>query len=164
MKRLSDGDKTSFETIYAQTCKMVYYIALSILKERDLAEDAMQSAYFNVVKNAGQYKDGTSVLAWIAKIARNEALKLKRTRVRESYVDETENADLFGTGQADDYGLLIDMARKLLAEDEFAVLLLVVAQGYKRKEIAEMLDMPISTVTWKYNNAINKMREALRDR
>lgn len=164
MTRLSQGDKSAFEKIYSLTSNTVYYVALSIVKERALAEDVMQSAYLSVLKNADKYRAGSNAKAWIARIARNEALNLKRSRVREEYVDELENPELFGTEQTDDYGLLIDMARKMLPSDELAVLLLAMSEGYKRREIAQMLEMPVSTVTWKYNNAINKMREALRDR
>ena len=164
MTRLSKGDKSTFESIYGQTRNTVYYIALSIVKERSLAEDVMQSAYLSVLKNAGSYRAGSNAKAWIARIARNEALNLKRSRAHEEYMDETENLTLFGSEQTDDYGLLVDMARKMLPSDELAVLLMAMSEGYKRREIAEMLDMPVSTVTWKYNNAINKMRQALRDR
>lgn len=33
---------------------------------------------------------------------------------------------------------------------------------YKHREIAEMLNLPIGTVTWKYNNAIKKLKEAIK--
>lgn len=164
MTRLSEGDKSAFEKIYSLTSKTVYYVALSVVRERALAEDVMQSTYLNVLKFARQYRKGSNAKAWIARITRNEALNLRRSNVREEYVDETENAELFGTEQTDDYGLLIDMARKLLTTDELAVLLMAMSEGYKRREIAEILDMPVSTVTWKYNKAIEKMREALKDR
>lgn len=161
MTKLSKGDQTAFESIYGQTRKTVYYIALSVLKDWSLAEDVMQSVFLNVLKNAGQYRAGTNAAAWIARIARNEALNLKKQRGFESYVDESEHLKTFGTNSTDDYGLLIDTARKILPEDECAILMLVAADGYKRREIAEMLDMPVSTVTWKYKNAVNKMKEAL---
>ena len=161
MTKLSNGDQTAFESIYGQTRKTVYYIALSVLKDWSLAEDVMQSVFLNVLKNAGQYRAGTNAAAWIARIARNEALNLKKQRGFEKYVDESENLKTFGASTTDDYGLLIDLARKILPEDECAVLMLAAADGYKRREIAEMLDMPVSTVTWKYKNAVKKMRGAL---
>ena len=68
---------------------------------------------------------------------------------------------VFGISEPDTYGELIDLAKRLLADDEFSILMLVTACGYKRKEIGKMLDMPISTVTWKYKNALLKMRNAL---
>ena len=41
--------------------------------------------------------------------------------------------------------------------------MLVAVCGYKRREIGEMLSVPTPTVTWKYNNAVSKMRKALKD-
>ena len=33
--------------------------------------------------------------------------------------------------------------------------------GYKRREVAEMTGMPVSTVTWKNNEALKKLKAAL---
>lgn len=163
MKKLSGGDESAFEQIYAQTRKTVYYIALSVVKERALAEDVMQNVYLSVLKNAGQYRAGTNASAWIARITRNEALKVLKSRVRVSYVDERQNLNVFGTQQTDDYNLLIDLAKKILTEDEFVILMLITAAGYKRREISEMLEIPVPTVTWKFNKAIEKMRKSLEE-
>ena len=164
MKNLADGKQEAFEGIYAKTQKTVFYIALSIIKERSLAEDIMQSTYLNLLRHASQYRRGTNASAWIAKITRNEALKALKKRGREQYVDETQNLNLFGTGQTDDYELLIDLARRLLPEEEFVILMLVTAAGYKRREIAKMLETPLPTVTWKYKRALEKLREALNEK
>ena len=161
MKKLSGGDESAFEQVYAKTRKTVFYIALSIVKERALAEDVMQNVYLSVLKNAAQYRAGTNAVAWIARITRNEALKTVKSRGRVSYVDEEQNLNMFGTQQTDDYSLLIDLAKKILDEDEFVILMLVTASGYKRREISEILDMPLPTVTWKFNCALDKMRKSL---
>ncbi|MCM1237441.1 MAG: RNA polymerase sigma factor [Ruminococcus flavefaciens] len=163
MKKLSGGEESAFEEIYAQTRKTVYYIALSIVKERALAEDVMQNVYLSVLRNAAQYRAGTNAAAWIAKISRNEALKIQKSRARVSYVDERENIAVFGTQQTDDYSLLIDLAKRILPEDEFVILMLITAAGYKRREISQMLDIPVPTVSWKFNRAIEKMRKSLEE-
>ena len=163
MKRLSGGDASALESIYQKTHKAVYYTALSILKERSLAEDVMQTTYLKVIKNAKKYKSGTNVAAWVTSICRNEALNLKKKRGRETYVDERENVSLFGTQNTDDYGLIIDLARRTLPQDEFEILLLTAAAGYKRREIAEMLSLPVSTVTYKLGVATEKMLKALEE-
>ena len=161
MTKLSSGNMTVFEEIYSRTRKTVYYVALSILRNRSLAEDAMQSVFLSVLKNAKGYSAGTNAAAWITRIARNESLNIKKKYRFEDSVDESENLKIFGESNTDDYGLLTDLARWVLPEDEFTILLLVAVEGYKRRELAEMLDMPVSTVTWKYNNAIDKMKEVL---
>ena len=43
--KLAAGDQTAFDEIYNRTRKTVYYIALSYLRERMLAEDVMQTVY-----------------------------------------------------------------------------------------------------------------------
>ena len=161
MKKLMNGDASAFDEVYNQTRKSVYYVALSILRDKALAEDIMQTTYMRVLKNIHSYALGTNAAAWIIKIAKNEAINMKKVRMREQSVDEYENLALFGVNEPDTYGELIDLAKRLLDDDEFSILMLVTACGYKRKEIGKMFDMPTPTVTWKYQNALLKIRKAL---
>ena len=161
IKKFINGDASAFDEIYNRTRTSVYYVALSVLRDKALAEDVMQTTYMRVLKNIQSYTLGTNAAAWIVKIAKNEALNVKKVRMREQYVDERENPALFGVYEPDSCGELTDMAKRLLPDDEFSILMLVSVCGYKRKEIGKMLDMPIPTVTWKYQNALSKMRRAL---
>lgn len=161
IKKFMNGDASAFDEIYNRTRKSVYYVALSILRDKALAEDVMQTTYLRVLKNIQSYALGTNASAWIIKIAKNEAINMKKVRMREQSVDEYENPTLFGVNEPDTYGELIDLAKRLLADDEFSILMLITACGYKRKEIGKMFDMPTPTVTWKYQNALLKIRNAL---
>ncbi len=160
---LAEGDKSAFEKMYHGTYRTVFYIALSVVKDRALAEDVSQNVYLNVVRKVTTYRKGSNPAAWIARIARNEAIDLRRKRMREECIDEQESPTRFGTVETDDYGLLIDLAKRILPDDEFSILMLVTAEGYKRREIAGMLKIPLPTVTWKYNRAIRAMQKALKD-
>lgn len=161
--QLGKGDLSVFDEIYRMTQGAVYYITLSVLRERSLAEDAMQSCYLKVIAAARRYRGGTNANAWICKIAKHEAIDLRRKRAREYSVDPCGSEHLFPAYGADGYGELIDLARKTLKEGEFSVLMLV-AEGYKRREIAAMLSIPVPTVTWRYQRALDKLKEALRRR
>ena len=46
---VSVGDVSAFESIYKKTQKAVYYTALSVLMDRSLAEDVMQTTYLKVI-------------------------------------------------------------------------------------------------------------------
>lgn len=163
MKQLARGDVSAFESIYKKTQKAVYYTALSVLMDRSLAEDVMQTTYLKVIKSASSYRAGTDAVAWIKRICRNEAMNLKKKRGHETYIDERENAAMFGTEQTEDYGLLVDLAKRTLPQEEFEILILVAAAGYTRREVAELKNIPISTVTYKLNCATGKMIKALQD-
>ena len=162
LKRIAAGDMSSFDALYAETKGMVYYIALSILKERSLAEDVMQTCYLKILRHADKFKAGTNAAAWIGRIAKNEALDVLRRRKREHLVDVGESEHLFPTYSVDESSHLIDLAKKVLKGGEFAVVMLV-AEGYKRREIAHMLQIPLPTVTWRYNQAIKKLQHAIRE-
>lgn len=161
LQRLARGDDSGFEEFYRATKGMMYHIALGVLGEKSLSEDAMQSAYLKIVSNAARYRPGSNPTAWAARIVKNEALNLKKSRMREYFVDEQENLALFGA-RPDDYGLLTDVARRTLSEEEFTVLMLAAVDGYRRREIAAMLGVPIATVTWRYQRALHKLRHALK--
>ena len=115
--KLAAGDQTAFDEIYNRTRKTVYYIALSYLRERMLAEDVMQTVYLKVLGSASRYRRGTNGAAWIARITRNEAIDLLRRRSRELSVDERADPLPFGVHRVDDYGLLIDLARRILKRE-----------------------------------------------
>ena len=129
IKKFINGDASAFDEIYNRTRKSVYYVAFSVLRDKALAEDVMQTTYMRVLKNIHGYTLGTNASAWIVKIAKNEAINVKKVRMREQSVDEYENLSLFGACEPDTYGELIDLAKRLLADDEFSVLLLVTDGG-----------------------------------
>lgn len=164
LKKFAQGDASDFEAFYLATKRLMYHVALGVLGDRGLAEDAMQTAYIKILQSASSYRTGTKAQAWIARIVKNVALDEKRKRQREHFVDEQEDFALFGTAHPDEYGLLTDVARRTLSEDEFTVLMLVAVDGYKRREVASMLSIPLPTVTWKYHRALAKMRQALEDK
>ena len=160
LKNIAAGNMSAFDVLYEETKRTVYYIALSVVRERSLAEDVMQNCYLKVILNAAKYKKGTNAAAWIAKIAKNEALDVRRRRQREHSVDTAESEHLFGTYEMEESPSLLGLAKRILKEGEFAVVMLV-SEGYKRREIAHMLQIPIPTVTWRYNQAIKKLRQAM---
>ena len=51
IKKFINGDTSAFDDIYNLTQKSVYYVALSILRDKALAEDVMQTTYMRMLKN-----------------------------------------------------------------------------------------------------------------
>lgn len=47
----TEEDKIKFVTLYEKYRKLMFYIANDILKDTDLAEDAVQEAFFRIAKN-----------------------------------------------------------------------------------------------------------------
>ncbi len=157
--RIKDGDMSAFDQLYNETSKGVYFMALSVLKDYGLAEEIMQETYIRMLKNLDSFDNSKNAMNWLLTMAKNLAINLYNRNKREIVTDPSLIAPdrqytMRDTG-------LIDMALKNLTSTEFSVLTLCELKGYKRREVAEMLDMPIGTVTWHYNKALKKLREIL---
>ncbi len=155
---------TGLDEIYREMEKAVFLVAYSYLKDKYLAEDVRQEVFVKVAQNISGYRKGTNAKAWILTIAKNLSLNLLKKR-RECFVDFTENESLYGTYSVEDRGgdNLIERARDILSQEQFEIVYLVVVAGYKRREIAEYLQMPIGTVTWKYNESLKLLKNAFKE-
>lgn len=160
VKRLQNGDMSVFDVIYHETRSLVYYTALQILKDRSLAEDMMQDAYLKALEKIHSFKPSYSFKSWIVMIARNLSINEYNRRKRELRFDINEDEYIFGSEDSSSEQRLIvrDMLESLDDEEQEIVILHVIGE-LKHREIAAMLKKPLGTITWKYNQAINKLKD-----
>jgi RNA polymerase sigma-70 factor (ECF subfamily) len=167
MCKLQDGDGNALGEIYDLTSRGVFSFVLPIIKDYQLAEDIMQQTYIRLYKSIQTYQKNTNPTNWILTIAKNVAYSEIKKRKQEYSCDfslESFQPDGIVTLDPDIDAPTIALANKILFEEEFRIVLLYVVGEYKHREIAKMLNLPIGTVTWKYNEAIKKIRIAYEKR
>ena len=160
VEMLKRGDMRAFDYIYERTNRSVYFTALYILHDKMHAEDVMQETYVKALSAIAQYRAGTNFTAWLRSIGRSLALTHIRRYSKEVATDFEEDAYKYGVKETE-LPFIFDIAADVLAEDEYEIIMLCHVAGYKRREVAEMLGMPIGTVTWKNNEALKKLRAKL---
>ncbi len=162
--QIKKGKKQAMQDLYEQTRRGVFAFILPYLHDTQLTEDVMQDTYIKVMDNIHQYQLTTNGMNWILTIARNTALNLIKVRDRETQVErDTLEATLPSSQDIYELGSpVITLAKKILDQDEQKILFLYAISEYKHREIALMMNMPIGTITWKYNQAIKKMKGALK--
>ncbi len=158
--KLKNGDMSAFDYVYKHTNRSVYFTALYIVRDKMTAEDVLQETFIKAVSSIGQYKSGTNFTAWITSVGRSIALNHIKKRRREILTDFEEDEYRYGREDAD-VPYIFDLAAKILTEEEYRIVMMCQVAGYKRREAAELLDMPIGTVTWKFNEAIKKLKQNL---
>lgn len=84
---VAEGFAGCLDGIYEEAGGQMFAVALGILRDRALAEDAVHDSLIKIAKFAHKYKKGTSALAWIMTIVRNTALDLAKKRKREVSFD-----------------------------------------------------------------------------
>ncbi len=159
MKKLKDGDLSAFELLYETASKSVYYMALSVLKDSFAAEEVMQDTFIRALNNLDKLDENMNAMNWLLTISKNLAINRYRKMKREVAVDPADLLD--SRVHCDEDGSLIDFAMRNLSETEFRILMLCELDGFKRREVARMLGMPLSTVTWHYRQALKLLKNLL---
>lgn len=160
IERLKGGDSSAFDYIYEQTNRSVYFAALYIVRDKMYAEDILQETYIRAMTSLGQYKSGTNFTAWLCTIGKSIALNHVKKYKREVPTDFDADSYKYG-GTETQLPYIFDVAASILTADEYEILMLCQVAGYKRREVAAMLGMPIGTVTWKNNEALKKLKRHL---
>lgn len=109
-----------------------------------------------ILKNIDSYIPNANPLAWMLQISKNITINVhnKNSRIdlnpfpinREFYTNNTENKDILAYLLSN-----IDCLSR-------RIVILHLVGGYKHKEIAQMLNIPITSVHWRYQAAIKKLR------
>ncbi|MBE6917380.1 MAG: RNA polymerase sigma factor [Ruminococcaceae bacterium] len=158
--RMAKGDTQALEQLYRAAAPGVYAYALSILKNSHDAQDVLQDTFLTVHSSAASYRSQEKPMAWILTIAKNLCYK----RLKELQRSGTASLDGFALVDnrvSTDDKLVIEACMNVLSDEERQIVVLHAVSGFKHREIARMLSLPLSTVISKYHRALKKMKASL---
>lgn len=159
--KVAKGDNTAFEELYRLTKSGIYGFALSMLKSPTDAEDVLHDTYLSIHASAYMYASEGKPMAWLITIAKNHCFKVFRNR---KWNDEKE-LDQNTVDEAPDFALAADEKWVLeeflstLSDDERQIIMLHAVAGFKYREIADLLNMKLSTVLSKHHRGLKKLKE-----
>lgn len=154
---LQQNNQNALETVYKLTHKSVFSISLSIVNNYEEACDLTQQTYLKIKEKIDLYRPNTNAYAWVFTITRNLSINESKKRAREVCTDFDANPF---EGEHKELQIpVFKIAKQILSPDELSVVLLYAVSGYKHREIAEMLEKPLGTVLWMYQNALNKLKK-----
>ena len=161
--RMAKGDTHGLELLYRVAAPGVYAYALSILKNSHDAEDILQEVFLSIYSNASTYVPQGKPMAWILTITKN--LCYKRLAELQRHIktppDEWDGFTARQNAMTSDDKLIIEACMKILSDEERQIVIMHAVSGFKHREIAEMLHLPLSTVLSKYRRALKKMKASL---
>lgn len=163
MKRIRKGDRSALHEIYEAYIGYIYSVVFQVVLNREDAEDVTSEFFIRLMKLGGTYRSGSGHRAWMAAIARNMGIDLLRKRKREVLTDDFSGSVSEQAASDDVEGeVLSDMSLKealeTLVPAEREIVNLKIMGGLTFREIADILKQPLGTVTWRYQNAVKKLR------
>ena len=157
---IAAGDSEAFSDFYSRTRTAVYGFALSICRDVHDAEDVTQQTYLRVLDAADRYRPAGKPMAWLLTVAKRLSISLLRERGKQSPTRETDWEAVLEAHERltpEDRITIRDLIGRL-NEKERQIVLLKAAGGLRHREIAELLDLPLSTVLSSYQRSIQKLR------
>ena len=142
---ISNGDKKCLEQLYQVTHTSVYSFALSVLN------------------GAESYVSRGKPMAWIITIAKNLCLQRMRERKKaectsqEGWELAIPDTDML---TMEDRSILVTCMEQL-SDEERQIVMLHAAVGFKHREIARIMELPLSTVLSKYARALKRLKQYL---
>ena len=167
------GDERALEAIYDRYAQRIYSLAVSILNDPALAEDAVQEVFSNIWLKAASYRPEMSAPGtWIMSVAHHKVVDYFRSRRRASdhIAPPDEDAMLripspsLSVEQEVERNFEARMVRAALSElplEQSRPLYLSAWHGYTQSEIAHLLGVPLGTVKTRMRLGMQKLKAAL---
>ena len=155
MQRIHAQDQTALSELYDQYAGLVYGMAMRVLQNRTLAEEASQDTFMKIWKQAGNWNpEKGKLVSWLLTLARYTAIDRLRKETRQSpwtAIGFDDLVNLIGKSGVVNQSIWYDaqVLKDLMAqlpEEQIEAIELAFFKGMSHSEIARHLNMPLGTI------------------
>lgn len=167
------GNNKAFEKLYNMTKDSAYFVALSITKNEHDAMDILQDSYIKAFKNLNTLKQPEVFDSWLNRIVANTS-KNYITKKKPVLFGDVSN-DISGIFDDEEFidkqniphevvdsketaRLIMEIIDRL-SEDKRLIVIMYYYQEMQVKEIAETLELPVTTIKYKLLSARQEMKK-----
>ena len=143
----------AFERGLTEALPRLRRFAHSLSRDGADADDLAQLTIERALRSRSRWELGTRLDAWLYRIMRNLWIDEGRSRARKAKVERPlEEGEEAGFDPRAGQDAAIDLARVMVAmgrlpEEQREVVALILVEGFGYREAAELLDLPIGTVS-----------------
>ncbi len=164
---LKQRHESAFNYLYEHYSGSLFSVIVSIIPDRDLANDLLQEVFVKIWRQIESY-DNTKgrLFTWMLNVARNasiDSIRSKKYQQSQQNRELTENVihEVGSTETNTDKIGLRKIVHKL--KDEYRVLVqLAYFEGYTQDEISKMLKIPLGTVKTRLRSALIQLKEVIK--
>jgi RNA polymerase sigma-70 factor (ECF subfamily) len=162
------SDQSALAELYDRFGRLAYGVALRVLRDEKLAEDAVQEGFLAAWRAADRFMpERAKASTWLLTLVHRRAVDLVRREERrraESLPDDVEHAS---TESAEEDAWLrfererVQSALKRLPDQQREALELAYYGGFTQSELAERLGQPVGTIKSRMFAGLTRLRELL---
>jgi RNA polymerase sigma-70 factor (ECF subfamily) len=163
---VDEGAALRFEQAVAPEARRLFGLAMTIVRDRGDAEDAVQETFFSAWRSWSLLRDEAHLSAWLSRICVRHCLSRRRHRIRHLLWISDEARGMYAAPHPQPFdGRLLDFDRAFsdLSRSQRAVFTLHVQYGFTINECAEMLGCRPGTARSHLGRAVARLRKELND-
>lgn len=164
--RVQRGEESAMELLYDRYSKLVYSVALRVLRDPASAEDVLQEIFLQIWRSPQSFiATRGSLGGWLAVVSRNRSIDALRRKKPSEPVDEMVLPSSGNLAEEMVRNGMMDKARSLihaLPAEQRKTLEMAFFDGLTHSEIAEMTGDPLGTVKTRIRSALLTLRKGLR--
>jgi RNA polymerase sigma-70 factor, ECF subfamily len=158
------GDEGAMASLFDRYSKIVYSVALRVLRDPASAEDVLQEVFMQIWRNPNSFVATRGSLGgWLAVVARNRSIDALRRKRPSEPVEDMALASNYNLADEAERNSLMEKARgviRLLPMEQRKTLEMAFFDGLTHSEIAEMTGDPLGTVKTRIRSALTSLRKA----
>jgi RNA polymerase sigma-70 factor (ECF subfamily) len=171
VERALAGDADAFGEIVKRWERRIFALAYGILGREEDARDATQETFISAFRSLRNFRGDAKVSSWLHRIAVNQCItKQRRAKVRgEMPLDDENDSDgmsFFASAQESpaveaeqkQQTLIVRRAINALPPELRQVVVMKEFEELTFQEIAEVLDLPLSTVKSRLYTALKQLK------
>jgi len=167
IERCRKGETTAQFMLYKQYSKAMYNIAIRFTNNKMDAEDILQESFITAFEKLPGLLDTASFPNWLKKIVINRCIdQARKTRITFDNLNE-DMPDTYDIEDEPDFTIdpsIVHHSIRNLPAGSRTILVLHALEGYKHREIADMLGISESTSKSQYKRALELLNKDLKQR
>ncbi len=163
--RIRRGDEQAMGAIYDRYSRVVYSVALRVLRDPASAEDVVQDVFLGLWRRPDSFISARGSLGgWLAVVARNRSIDTLRRKRPSEQVEEVYLASPFDLASEAERNTMMQRARAVIVRlplEQRKALEMAYFDGLTHSEIAEVTGDPLGTVKTRIRTALLSLRKEL---
>ena len=156
------NDRVAQRALYDQYKTKMYTLSYRITNNFEDANDVLQEGFLRVFENLKSFKGDAQLGTWIHTIIARSALQKIKNNIHFVELNEVEESDPIDWGSIIDVQYL-EKAITELPDGYRTIFTLYEIEGFKHKEIAELMDISISTSKTQLFKSKRMLQEKLKE-
>jgi RNA polymerase sigma-70 factor (ECF subfamily) len=158
------GDEHAMAMLFDRYSKVVYSVALRVLRDPSSAEDILQEIFMQIWRNPDSFSATRGSLGgWLAVVTRNRSIDALRRKKPSDPIEEMTLAAPYDVANEAQRNTMMEKARSViyrLPAEQRKTLEMAFFDGLTHSEIAEMTGDPLGTVKTRIRSALMTLRKA----